>query len=218
MKGQIAVKSKINQGSNFIIAFPTTIPKELPMFGRINEERKEHKLLTGKKFLILDDIPENSFITKQMLNSYGVECFCTQNGIEAIELYRQNSEISLIITDLRMPIMTGQAFILEIRKLEELLKRTPSQILVVTAENSVEEKQLCLTKYGADEYLLKPIQQKELIETLLKLIKKERKTIGRHILIIDDDAVSCTVVSNVLKNEGHTCQISNSVKKVCLKK
>lgn len=214
MKGQILVKSKVNQGSNFMFAFPAKVFNEIPGFKRVDEEEKEYIALTGRKCLILDDIPENSFVTKQILSRNGIQSICTQNGIEALNLYKQDPKINLIITDLRMPIMSGQAFIIEIRKFEIDTKRIQSRIIVFTAESSMEEKELCLTKYGANEYLIKPITQKTLIETLINCHKKMQNSSRKNILIIDDTIISCTIISKILMDEGHFCRICNSIKEV----
>ena len=214
MKGNIRVESKENKGSNFIIAFPVNICKEVPQFSGMLDEGKDLELFKGKACLLLDDYPENTYIMKEVLNRFGLTAICSQNGLEALEKFKAGVKMDVIITDLRMPVMTGQAFILEVRKFEMINNKPRVPIIVVTAESSIEEKKACLTRYGANEYLIKPIKCQDLIAAIARVFTVDAPSKKRNILIIDDDALSARFLLTVLADDGHTCIVSHSVREV----
>ena len=215
MKGDIKVTSKEGRGSSFILAFPAEVCQEISAFSGSYEGLRDPKLFQGKTCLLLDDIPENTYLMKEFLHNYGLSAICSQSGFEALDIYKRAPKIDIIVTDLRMPEMSGQTFILEIRKFEAENRRLPVPIVVVTAESAVDEKALCLTKYGANEYLIKPIKYQELITTLIKVCSDSPKECKKNILVIDDDQLSARILSSVLKHSGHGCHCCNSIGEVC---
>ena len=131
-------------------------------------------------------------------------------------IYKNGRKIDIIITDLRMPVMSGQTFILEVRKYEEHNKKPKTPIIVVTAESSTEEKKLCLTKYGANEYLIKPIKYQDLVSVISKVFSTISKERCKRVLIVDDDAISSRFLAAVLAKEGHKCVSKYSIKDVSI--
>eukprot|EP01022_Parablepharisma_sp_SALTPOND_P012649 TRINITY_DN162_c0_g1_i1.p1 TRINITY_DN162_c0_g1~~TRINITY_DN162_c0_g1_i1.p1 ORF type:complete len:837 (+),score=57.54 TRINITY_DN162_c0_g1_i1:155-2512(+) len=212
MKGDIKVKSKEGKGSNFILAFPANVPEEIRAISNWGNGAVEGtEILKGKTYLLLDDISENMFIMKELLGRYGVNAITAQNGMDAIEIYKANKNIDAVITDLRMPLMSGQVFIAELRKYEQESHRKATLIAVLTAETSLEEKRLCLTQYGADEFLLKPVKYEELLATLVKMHSQNKRAKKKRVLVIDDDLISSSFLTTVLEQNGHQCKRIHSV-------
>lgn len=169
--------------------------------------------LLDKKILVLDDIPDNTFILRTLLEKHGAIIVASNEGSNALELFRRDGNIDAIITDLRMPGMSGQNFISEIRKFEEESKKKPVPIIVVTAENEPMEKINCLNSLGADDYLVKPIQLRDLLLSLSKLllgVKKESK----NILLIEDESLSATIISKLLLDQGHSTIVCGNILQV----
>ena len=80
----------------------------------------------------------------------------------------QNNHIDCIITDLMLPIMTGEQFIQEIRK------KSNVHIIIISAKTSIDDK-LTGLKYGGDDYLFKPFLEQEVIIKLKNLFMKKDK-------------------------------------------
>lgn len=118
--------------------------------------------------LIVDDEKEYSKVVSMMLEDAGYSTETCYNGEEAIE-YVRNNEVSLIITDLRMPKMNGEELILEINKI-----KLDIDILVVTAYASIESA-VNTIKNGATDYFVKSSNPEEL------LIKVDRICEMHHI-------------------------------------
>ncbi len=219
MQGDIRVKSKPGRGSNFIVAFPVVVAEEVvAISGAAGGEDTipGASVLRGKSYLLLDDVAENTFILAASLKRFGVRSTVTQNGIAALEEFKGQPQLfDGVITDLRMPLMSGQTFIQEIRKFEREKFGGPKvPIVVMTAEAAVDEKRLCLTQYGANDYLLKPVKLRELISALVRVHTSADQERARHkqVLIVDDDAVGSRFVAVTLSKAGHRCRQALTVR------
>ncbi|WP_238524550.1 response regulator transcription factor [Caldicellulosiruptor hydrothermalis] len=87
------------------------------------------------------------------------------NGEDALNLAKTLNP-DIIITDIRMPILDGVEFMKKLRENE-----INSHLIVISAYDDFEYARAAI-KYGATNYILKPIDNNELIETIQKVIKK----------------------------------------------
>lgn len=96
----------------------------------------------------------------------GFEIVCeAENGEEALaQLATQ--KVDVIITDIGMPIMNGIEFMKEARNQEYV-----GEIMVLTAYGEFEYAKSAI-KYGVTDYILKPIEEKQITETLNKIKRK----------------------------------------------
>ncbi len=88
-----------------------------------------------------------------------------ENGLEALELIKSR-EPDILITDIRMPGCDGLELI---RSAKELMPDL--EVVIISGYAHFEYAQKAM-KYGAGYYLLKPIKQTELMETLVKIREK----------------------------------------------
>ena len=116
-----------------------------------------------------------------------------------------------IMTDLRMPIMSGQKMIMAIRRFEKAsdIKRTP--IIVISGDPSENEKVKCLDILGANAFISKPLTFELLQLELIKIDEDSDRPIecnlqkgAKEILIfvIDDDQFSSKILTKQLENNG----------------
>jgi len=68
--------------------------------------------------LIVDDDPVIRRLTRRMLNSLGYQVIEAENGVEALNRFTENSDIDLVLSDLKMPQMDGMELADEIRQME----------------------------------------------------------------------------------------------------
>ncbi len=204
MGGDIRAKSKPGKGTDMIVVFPSETVPETPMISSFAEEYKEKRRgLSGKKCLIVDDIPDNTFILDQVLRSQGMLVVSKTCGRHALKSYRNISNFDLIITDLRMPGMSGQDLILAIRKFEREKGRLRTPILVLTGEALQAEKVACLSRYGADEYLLKPVKMQCLMDAVEALLTRGfRMEQKKKVLVVDDDTLSLRLLMTMIRQGG----------------
>jgi PAS domain S-box-containing protein len=127
------------------------------------------------RILIVDDNENNLFTLRTLIRKHlEVEVLEASSGQQAIDIALNSPNIDLIILDIQMPEMDGfqAASMLKIRK---RTKNIP--IIFLTAAFKSEEFQDKGYAVGAADYLLKPIDDNQLIHkisTYLRLIEKER--------------------------------------------
>ncbi len=116
--------------------------------------------LKGKKVLIAEDNIGALLLLKAFLEPTGAEIFEARNGIEALRVFSQNQDITIIFLDIFMPEMDGLETVSKIR---EINKHVP--IVAQTAFVSRIDKERCLAA-GFSAYLSKPIDLQEFYNTL----------------------------------------------------
>ncbi|MEJ2213222.1 MAG: response regulator [Gammaproteobacteria bacterium] len=137
----------------------------------MNEKRYK-----GFKLLIVDDNQNNLFTLRTLLEKHmDIEIFEALSGARALEIALAENDLDLIILDVQMPEMDGYqtASMLKIRK-----KTRDIPIIFLTAAFKTEEFQQKGYDVGAVDYLLKPIDDNQLINkisTYFRLIEKERE-------------------------------------------
>lgn len=133
------------------------------------------KAYGGFKLLIVDDHDKNLYTLRTLLRQHmDVEILEATGGKQAVETALKTPDIDLIILDIQMPEIDGfqTAQMLKIRK-----KTRDIPIIFLTAAFKTEEFQQKGYEVGAADYLLKPIDDNQLINkisTYFRLIEKER--------------------------------------------
>lgn len=121
--------------------------------------------------LCVDDEPSISALIRQILKMAGHEVATAQDGFEALRMVAAR-EPDLIVLDRSMPGMDGIAVCREIKS-NPFLSRVP--ILILTALATVDFK-IEGFEAGADDYLVKPFEPRELtarVSSLLRLVARE---------------------------------------------
>jgi len=118
-----------------------------------------------KTIMVADDSPIIRKLISFALTITGYEIISVSDGMEALETL-PNENIDLLITDLNMPNVDGFELIKAIRS-NENYKSTPIIVLSNLSEADDIEKAL---EYGADSYLIKPFEQKAVINEVSKYL------------------------------------------------
>ena len=118
-----------------------------------------------EQILIVDDEVDVLDLCRRILTFKGYKVKTAHNGLEAIELARQES-FDLLLTDIKMPGITG----LEIA--QALKKSDPDVICVTMTGYSTMDMVLEALKLGIDEFILKPFTPEELSSTITKTLEK----------------------------------------------
>ncbi len=117
--GFMNVYSEVGKGSTFKIYLPATTPAET----EVVEERIKPPMGHGETILIAEDEKSIREITAAMLEAYGYKTITANNGMETIAMYMQNmSRVKIILIDMMMPIVDGQATIRTLRKINPKVK------------------------------------------------------------------------------------------------
>ncbi|MBD2607159.1 response regulator [Scytonema hofmannii FACHB-248] len=136
---------------------------------------QENELKTGESILVVDDNPDLRTYVSEILRANGYRVHTARNGSEGFLIAKEIIP-RLIVSDLMMPLVSGMEMIRMIRN-EEKLKGIP--IILLTAKVD-EETRIEGTEKGADAYLAKPFNDRELlaeVRNLLALKENERRVL-----------------------------------------
>lgn len=166
MGGKISVISEVDHGSTFTFTIPLVHVPNL----YINVENTivdSFSSLDDKTILVAED-DEISFIyLNRMLNVYKLNLLRAYNGHEAVQMSEQHPEISLILMDIKMPIMDGYQATRKIRETQPLLP-----IIALTAFAFSDDKEKAIAA-GCTDYLSKPVKKENLLEIIRRYINKQ---------------------------------------------
>jgi two-component system CheB/CheR fusion protein len=154
MGGSINVESEELKGSVFtfdILYLPAGSDSELIT----GSDMQNIELFRDKKILIAEDDHYNRIYIKELLKDIPLNIFWAENGVEAVEKFKQNKEISLILMDIRMPLLDGY------KAAKQILEYKPDALIIAqTAYAISSEKEKCIENGFVDRALcLKKAQE-----------------------------------------------------------
>jgi DNA-binding response OmpR family regulator len=117
------------------------------------------------KILIVEDEPKVASFIQRGLEENGFECKIAADGLMGKRMF-EAEDYTLIILDLNLPYMNGIDLCQEIRKNNQKIP-----IIMLTALGTTEDK-LKGFDSGADDYLIKPFEFKELLARIRALLKR----------------------------------------------
>ena len=213
MDGEIRVVSTPGKGSTF---------KFTAVFGRSEYEKmqilKSPSDLRGLRVLIVDDNASAREILKGMLVSFGFKVSLTANGEEGIKVLEKASKPhSLVLMDWKMPGIDGIEASRRIKN-HPGLSKIPT-IIMVTAYGR-EEIMRQADQIGLEGFLIKPVSESVLFDTIMQAFGKEvtklsriaqskeqkadalRHIQGAHVLLVEDNEINQEVAREILEATG----------------
>jgi CheY-like chemotaxis protein len=115
-----------------------------------------------KCVLIVDDDDGFRSVLMELLQGFGYDVLCAENGLVALDLLRRGLRPCLILLDLMMPKMNGWEF-LDFQRQEPALAHIP--VAVLSGVDSLEAKAASL---GVSTLLRKPVE----LDTLLEVVAR----------------------------------------------
>jgi DNA-binding response OmpR family regulator len=146
------------------------------------------------KILFADDDPDVQSLVSLILNQAGMDIVCAGDGNQVIDLWCKSS-FDLIILDIMMPWMDGLEALRRIRKISDIP-------VVLLSAKGMEHEIVQGFEAGADDYIIKPFRQHELIARLhAVLYRMQRKASPADGQIKFDDIVLDTCAHQVKYRE-----------------
>jgi two-component system sensor histidine kinase BarA len=118
------------------------------------------------RLLCVDDNPANLLLVQTLLEDMGAEVVAVDSGYAAIQAV-QSEAFDLVLMDVQMPGMDGRQATEAIRAWEIDRQSTSLPIVALTAHAMANEKR-ALLQSGMDDYLTKPISERQLAQVVLK--------------------------------------------------
>lgn len=122
------------------------------------------------KILFVDDEPQFARLINQRfrneLKEGEYELLFAENGQEALDVIDKHDDLSMVLTDINMPIMDGLTFLSKLKERGSLLK-----VVVVSAYGDMENIRQAMN-LGAFDFITKPIDFADLKTTISKTLKE----------------------------------------------
>ncbi|WP_425548768.1 HAMP domain-containing protein [Amycolatopsis ultiminotia] len=175
--GELRVASVPGRGSTFTLYLPVgaanliapTTPVRptpklpvLPSTITVSEPNSAPKRFDGEKVLIVDDDLRNVFALAAVLEQAGLEVIYADTGVAGIRALERHEDTALVLMDVMMPELDGNATIAAIRA-EAAHEDLP--VIAVTAKATEEDRERTLAS-GADDYLTKPVDTDRLLDVI----------------------------------------------------
>ncbi len=162
--GDIKVESEPGRGTSFNFTIP---------FRPVNETRKlVDEINTGKFtdlqkhiFLIAEDDTYSYSYLQKVLKSEKIQLLRALNGEEAVNICRGNPEITMVLMDIKMPVLDGYEATRQI-----LAFRPGLPVIATTAYAFAEDRQKALSS-GCVDYISKPLNKEKLMEIIYKHLR-----------------------------------------------
>lgn len=218
LNGEIWVESKEGEGSSFFFTgtFKTGLNKKAP-------DLVLPPALKGMKVLIVEDNPSTAMVLKRFLNSFGFRAKVANNAEAALTMYdnsiyensiNNTDMFGLIVMDVRLPGLDG---IQAAKLIKNNKKVTPPPIITISAygkETDIKKAK----ESGLERFLLKPIKQSSLFDTIMDIfgysvekhgdVSQENFSDGEftntHILLVEDNPINQMVAVEMLSGLGIT--------------
>jgi len=129
------------------------------------------------RVLLAEDNPTNQQVALALLKKLGIAASAANNGREAVKALETGS-YDLVLMDVQMPELDGLEATRTIRNPGSKVTNHEIPIIAMTAHAMESDKERCL-EAGMNDYLTKPINPKELADTMNKWLHKEVSLEGK---------------------------------------
>ena len=150
-RGAVDVRTKVGEGTTFVILFPADMDaEETPQM-----VENELDFLGVGTVLVVDDEPGVRKLAEASLTRHGYRVIFAADGKEGVDIYRREvNSISLILMDLSMPVMSGE------EALDHLLDISPNPPVLFSSGFNEPES---MEKLAGYPFLRKPYTSRELV-------------------------------------------------------
>jgi PAS domain S-box-containing protein len=159
LHASIRVESEHAKGSTFSLFVPVEINNFENKTGNLAESANS-LLLTQQTILIAEDDPTSLMLIMKIMKDIQVNLLTAENGQQALELFRANPDIKLVLMDLKMPVMDGYEATRQIKSL-----RPEIPVVALTAYALTKDKPKAI-EAGCDALVTKPVNKTVLFKTI----------------------------------------------------
>ena len=123
----------------------------------------------GKTVLIVEDNETSNIYFEAALRKTKAVLIWARNGLDAVEIVKNNNQVDLILMDINMPKLDGI-------EATRIIKGINPEIVIVvqTAFILSGEERMC-QEAGCDEFITKPIRLKYLLDTLNRYLASPKE-------------------------------------------
>ena len=167
MGGRIDVRSEVGKGSTFEVVLPLPLGDAAALETPVELQDTGMDMLGSRlRVLVAEDNEVNQLLIQALLREMGHECDIVTNGREAVDQV-QRTRYDLVLMDVQMPEMDGEAATRAIRALQGSASRVP--VIALTANAMVEDRDNYI-RSGMDDFVMKPVHPPQLAAAIARVM------------------------------------------------
>ncbi|MDP4222382.1 MAG: ATP-binding protein [Bacteroidota bacterium] len=165
-KGTIDLKSRKNLGTKITVTMPYLTGDEKQVRPEAGPPVSIPESIAGMKALIVDDEEYNRMLLKKMLERWNINCQEAVNGMEALELLKED-RFDILFMDMRMPGIDGLKTTRFIRD-EMKIPETQMPVILISAATPPDDKEK-YRKAGMSAFLNKPFTEESVMTAIVEV-------------------------------------------------
>jgi two-component system OmpR family response regulator len=122
-------------------------------------------MIDNKKIYVVDDDPEIGSLLQTYLSKNGFEVDCALEGMSFLDAIANDSSYDLVVLDIMLPLIDGFEVCRRLRTFSQI------PVIMLTA-NSDETDRIIGLELGADDYLAKPFNPRELLARIKAILRR----------------------------------------------
>ena len=195
--GRVWVESAVGRGSVFRFTLPCTAERAPAAQPRRVSPPSDGRGSAGPLVLVVDDDPSSRDLIAHYLEHAGYRAAPTATGLDAVRLARE-LQPDVITLDLILPDRDGLLVLAQ-------LKSDPDTRRIPVVVVSITERSELGMSLGAEEWLVKPVQQDVFLRALDAATSSAASGGKRTILVVDDDPTAVEYLSELVRQRG--CEV-----------
>jgi two-component system, NtrC family, response regulator HydG len=157
------------------------------------------------RVLLVEDDPDVAMIIQRSLADRGTCILTAQSASEALEIFG-HSPIDVIVSDVRMPGMSGLELLAEVRR------RDPeAELILITAHSSVKDA-VAAIQAGAADYLEKPVDCRRLHHLIQMIV--ERRRLRQRVRILEIGGRDSTVFEGMVARSRRMLDVFSFIERI----
>lgn len=158
--GKLWLESEVDKGSVFLFSLPSVDVSQTSSNSDLIDNGMPIRDDLKLKILIAEDDPISGMLIERAVKGISKSIIRVSSGIDAVNACKNNPDIDLLLTDVRMPLMNGYDAVRQIRQFNQKIV-----VIAQTAYALSGDKELSV-EAGCTDYIIKPVSKDDLLELI----------------------------------------------------